>query len=167
MQLSEGYGPGQWYNRLGARSRAFNTPLGRFAFMICNDRWNADLARIPVLDGARCLLIPSYGFKGAAQDKAVLALARQNGVPVVEANVGLLLAISKGEILKRVKKDTAMIVATIDVPAAPSAANRDLHERKFLAWRKTEMARRYRQRLKDPAYSKRTHVPGMEIERGS
>ena len=33
---------------------------GRHGFMICNGRRNGDLARIPVLDGARCLLIPSY-----------------------------------------------------------------------------------------------------------
>ena len=32
--------------------------------MVCNDRWNADLARLQVLDGAQLLLIPSYSLPG-------------------------------------------------------------------------------------------------------
>ena len=49
------------YNEVGEHGRAFDTPLGRVGFLICNDRWNADLARLPVLDGADLILIPSYG----------------------------------------------------------------------------------------------------------
>ena len=51
MQLAEGYHRSWWFNRLGKNSRAFNTPFGRCGFLICNDRWNSDIARIPVLDG--------------------------------------------------------------------------------------------------------------------
>ena len=58
MQLAEGYHPSWWYNRLGAHAHAFDTPFGRCGFLICNDRWNPDIARIPVLDGAQYLLIP-------------------------------------------------------------------------------------------------------------
>ena len=165
MQLAEGHDPDQWYNRMGEHSRAFDTPFGRCGFMICNDRWNADLARIAVLDGARYILIPSYGSKSAAQDQAVVAIARQNGVAVLEANVGLLLAVSKGEIVKRVKKNTAIMVTTIDIPAAPSEKNRDVQEKQFVAWRKTEMPKRYRRRLTDPGYACRTHRPAMQIGR--
>ncbi|NKB66897.1 MAG: hypothetical protein GKR89_07550 [Candidatus Latescibacteria bacterium] len=91
MQLAEGYHPSWWYNRLGAHARAFDTPFGRSGFLICNDRWNPDIARIPVLDGAQYLLIPSFGSRARNQDQAVLARARENGVPIVEANVGVTL----------------------------------------------------------------------------
>ena len=95
LQLAEGHlADGScWYNELGRHGRAFDTPLGRVGFLICNDRWNADLARLPVLDGARLLLIPSYGQADATNDATVLARARENGVAVVEANVGLLMMV--------------------------------------------------------------------------
>jgi N-carbamoylputrescine amidase len=148
MQLAEGYHSSWWYNRLGKNSRAFQTPYGRAGFLICNDRWNADIARIPVLDGARYLLIPSFGSRSKAQDKAVLARARENGVPIVEANVGVTLIISQGEIVARSRKKTTITYGTIDIPAPPSKQNRDTHEQDFLTWRKKEMAVRYRQTQK-------------------
>lgn len=164
MILAEGHERGQWYNRVGVKSRAFHTPFGRGAFMICNDRWNADLARIAVLDGARFFLIPSYGSKHRSQDDAVLAIARQNGVPVLEANCGLLLVVSKGEIVKRRSADTGLIVTTMSIPAAPSRRHRDLQEKRFLAWRGPELKRRYRHRLKHPrTFAASTMVPAKEI----
>ncbi len=146
MQLAEGYHPSWWFNRLGERSRSFDTPIGRCGFLICNDRWDPDLARVPVLDGAQFLLIPSFGTKDASQDAAVLARARENGVPVVEANVGVTLIISKGEVVKLERKATTITVADIAIPARPSPHSRDRQERAFLAWRKREMPKR----LKDP-----------------
>jgi predicted amidohydrolase len=38
MQLAEGFVEGNWYNELGESGRAFDTPLGRCGFLICNDR---------------------------------------------------------------------------------------------------------------------------------
>ncbi len=145
MQLAEGYRDDWWFNRLGERSRAFATPFGRCGMLICNDRWNPDIARIPVLDGARYLLIPSYGSRSRSQDRAVLARARENGVPIVEANVGVTLIVSKGEVVACERKINAVTVGAIDVPAAPAAANRDLQEQAFLRWRAAEMPNRYRQ----------------------
>lgn len=139
MQLAEGNHPSWWYNRLGHHSRAFNTPVGRCGFLICNDRWNPDLARIPVLDGARLLLIPSFGSRSRDQDRAVLARARENGVPIVEANVGVTLVISKGEVVARSRRESVVTVATIEVPAAPGSRNRDEQEASFLRWRRREM----------------------------
>lgn len=147
MQLAEGSHRSWWYNRLGKKSRAFNTPFGRCGFLICNDRWNPDLGRIPVLDGARYLLIPSYGSRARAQDRAVLARARENGVPIVEANVGLTLIISKGEIVARSARRTGVIFGTIDIPAPPSPQNRDEQEHAFLRWRQKEMPKRYRDQV--------------------
>ncbi len=148
MQLAEGSHPSWWYNRLGRKSRAFNTPFGRCGFLICNDRWNPDIARIPVLDGAQFLLIPSYGDRSKEQDRAVLARARENGVAIVEANVGVTLAISKGEIVAVSRKKTALLFSTIEIPAPALASNRDAHEKAFLKWRKKEMPIRFRRRMK-------------------
>ncbi len=148
MQLAEGSHATWWYNRLGKNSRAINTPFGRAGFLICNDRWNEDIARIPVLDGARYLMIPSFGSRSKSQDKAVLARARENGVPIVEANVGVTLIISRGEVVALSRKENQILFGTIGIPAAPSIANRDRHERSFLRWRKTEMPIRYAQRMK-------------------
>ena len=145
MQLAEGYHPSWWYNRLGAHSRAFDTPFGRSGFLICNDRWNSDIARIPVLDGAQYLLIPSFGSRSKNQDQAVLARARENGVAIVEANVGVTLVISKGEIVALSRRVSEITCATIEVPAPPSERNRNAHERGFLQWRRTEMQQRYQQ----------------------
>ena len=146
MQLAEGSHRGWWFNRLGRKSRAFNTPFGRCGFLICNDRWNEDIARIPVLDGARYLLIPSFGDMSKRQDQAVLARARKNGVPIVEANVGVTLIISRGEIVGVSRQMEKVNFATIEIPAAASPANRDRHERSFLSWRRVEMPRRYKVR---------------------
>ena len=148
MQLAEGHHRSWWFNRLGKRSRAFDTPFGRAGMVICNDRWNPDIARIPVLDGARYLLIPSFGSRSREQDRAVLARARENGVPIVEANVGVTLIVNKGEITALSRKMTAVTHGTISVPAPPSLQNRDRHERRFLAWRSREMPVRYRDRMR-------------------
>lgn len=145
MQFAEGYRADWWFNRLGERSRAFATPFGPCGMLICNDRWNPEIARIPVLDGARYLLIPSYGSRSRSQDRAVLARARENGVPIVEANVGVTLIVSKGEVVACERKIDAVTTGAIDVPAAPGAANRDRQEQAFLRWRAAEMEHRYRQ----------------------
>lgn len=76
MQLAEGYHPSWWYNRLGQTSRAFDTSLGRCGILICNDRWNPQLARIPALDGAQFLVIPAYGSRSESQDTAGLSPLR-------------------------------------------------------------------------------------------
>ena len=148
MQLAEGNDESWWFNRLGAKSRAFSTPFGRCGMMICNDRWNPDLARIPVLDGARYLLIPSFGSRSKKQDLAVLARARENGVPIVEANVGVTLIISKGEVVTLSRKEDTITYGSIDVPLPPSLRIRDIHEGEFLEWRKEEMPRRRLKRVK-------------------
>ena len=75
--------------------------------------------------------------------RAVLARAKENGVPIVEANVGVTLIISKGEVVACERRVNAVTVGTIEIPAAPSAANRDRQEERFLQWRAEEMPKRY------------------------
>tara|TARA_B100000029_G_scaffold516824_1_gene635308 strand:+ start:19282 stop:20169 length:888 start_codon:yes stop_codon:yes gene_type:complete len=148
MQLAEGYHHSWWWNRLGKTSRAFGTPFGRAGMLICNDRWNPDIARIPVLDGARYLLIPSYGSTAQDQDLAVLARARENGIPIVEANVGVTLIVNKGEITALSRKINAITYGVISIPAKPSAQNKNKSEKEFLSWREQEMSIRYDETLK-------------------
>lgn len=106
--------------RQASRVRAFDTPLGRCGIVICSDRWMPLLARTLVLDGAQFLLIPTYGSKEHTQTKAVLARARENGVPIVQANVGMTQIISKGEIVAYKWGLDQWITGLIHVPVTPS-----------------------------------------------
>ena len=150
MQFAEGYHPSWWFNRLGRQSRAFDTPYGRCGLMICNDRWNPQLARVAVLDGAQFLLIPAFGSRSEAQDEAVLSRGRENGVPVVEANVGVTLVVDGGQIRAIDRREEGITFGQITIPASkePQPDERDRVEREFLHWRKEEMRRRY-QRTRD------------------
>ena len=147
MQLAEGYEPSWNFNRLGKRTRAFDTPLGRCGMLICNDRWNPALARTLALDGARLLCIPSYGSRSKAQDEAVLARGRENGVPVVLANVGRNLIVSKGEIVALDARTDAITVAEIEIPTASGRQAARVLEKRFLAQRPGLMAERLGQTL--------------------
>ena len=151
MQFAEGYDASWWFNRLGESSRAFDTPYGRCGLLICNDRWNPDLARIPVLDGAQFLLIPSFGSRSLKQDEAVLkqdeavlSRGRENGVPVVEANVGVTLVVDQDKIAAVDRNEEGITFGRITIPpsADVQADERDALERQFLDWRAEEMQRR-------------------------
>jgi predicted amidohydrolase len=50
----------------GAALRAFDTRLGRFAILICNDAWQAPMAYIAAHDGARVLVVPACSSLEAA-----------------------------------------------------------------------------------------------------
>ena len=150
MQLAEGYHPSWWYNRLGAHNRAFDTPLGRCGILICNDRWNPELAKIPVLDGARLLLIPAMGSRSKRNDETVLARGRENGIPVVEANVGVTLIVDQGEIIAVDRREEGITYAEITIPPPVQASpeERDAQEQRFLEWREQEMKKRYQKTMK-------------------
>jgi predicted amidohydrolase len=145
MQLAEGYHPSWWFNRLGARSRAFDTPFGRCGLLICNDRWNPELARIPALDGAQFLLIPSYGSRGESQDEAVRSRGAETGLPVVGANVGVALVVDDGRITAVDRREEGITFGSLTIPpaVAPRSDERDRVERAFLEWREREMQSRY------------------------
>ena len=157
MQLAEGYHPSWWYNRLGAKSRAFDTPYGRAGFMICNDRWNPLLAKIPALDGAQFLIIPSFGSRSLQQDKAVLSRGTENNIPVIEANVGVTLLVSSNKIVAVDRKEEHITFGTITIPKAkkPNVKERDKVELKFLKQRAVNMPARYLRTLKRLANSKK------------
>ena len=147
VQLAEGTHPSWTYNRVGKTIRAFDTPIGRAGFVICNDRWNPLIAHILVLDGARVILIPSYGTKTKNQNEAVLARARENGVPIVEANVGMNLIISKGEIVAYEWGNDQITTGVIDIPEPPSLQAARRSEQTYLAQQGPEMQRRYEKTL--------------------
>ncbi|MBT5707655.1 MAG: carbon-nitrogen hydrolase family protein [Verrucomicrobia bacterium] len=151
MQFHEGYHPDWWFNRLGKISRTFETPFGRCGFLICNDRWNPDLARIPSLDGAQFLLIPAYGSRSSAQDEAVASRSRENGVPVIEANVGVqLITDGEGTIVALDREMEGITVADIVMAPAslPQVEERDSLELSFMRWREKEMRSRYQATMK-------------------
>jgi predicted amidohydrolase len=149
MQFAEGYDGDWWFNRLGTASRAFDTPYGRAGILICNDRWNPNLARIPVLDGARFLLIPSMGSRSLKQDEAVLSRGQENGVPIVEANVGVTLIVDENKIVAVDREEEGITYADITIPPAVPAnkGERDRVEQEFLEWREQEMKVRLQKTL--------------------
>ena len=150
MQLAEGYHPDWWFNRLGRHSRAFDTPYGRCGILICNDRWNPQLAKIPALDGAQFLVIPSFGSRSRAQDEAVLSRGRENNLPVVEANVGVTLIVNDGKIAAVNREREGITFSEITIPAkrAADAEARDQVEQEFFRWRETEMKTRLEKTLR-------------------
>ena len=130
--------------------------------MICNERWEPVIARTLVLDGAQFLLIPAYGDKQRRQNEAVLARGRENGVPIVEANVGMNLIISKGEIVAYKWGNDEITTAIIDIPQPLSRKAARRSERDYLEQQGPEMTRRYRKKMKELA-KKRT---GRKARRG-
>ena len=147
VQLAEGTHSSWNFNRIGQKLRAFDTPIGRAGFVICNDRWNPDIVRALVLDGARIILIPSYGSKTKEQNQAVLARARENGVPIVEANVGMNLMISKGEICAYQWGNDQITHGVVEIPVAPGAEAARQAEQDYLTAQTPEMERRYQRTL--------------------
>lgn len=148
VQFAEGTDKSWSFNRPGQTLRAFDTHFGRVGFLICNDRWNPLLARTLVLDGAALILIPSYGEKRRFQNLAVLARARENGVPIVEANVGVNLLISKGETVAYEWGNDRITTATVEIPSPPSRARARKLERQYQQSQGPELALRYQETLK-------------------
>jgi predicted amidohydrolase len=148
VQLAEGTHPSCNYNRVGDTLRSFDTPLGRVGIVICNDRWNPMIVRSLALDGARLLLISSYGSKSQKQNDTVLARSRENGIPIVEANVGMNLIVNKGEIAAYQWGNDKITTAMVDIPAIPSTAAAREYEKEYLRLQGPEMARRYEDSLK-------------------
>ena len=148
VQLAEGTHASCNYNRVGNTLRSFDTPLGRVGIVICNDRWNPMIVRTLALDGARLLLISSYGSKAQKQNDTVLARSRENGIPIVEANVGMNLIVNKGEIVAYQWGNDKITTAMVDVPALPSTAVAREYEQEYLRLQGPEMARRYEESIK-------------------
>ena len=147
-QLAEGYDPSWNFNRLGRTIRAFDTPFGRSGMLICNDRWNPLIARALALDGAGFICILSYGSTSRDQDRAVIARARENGVAIVEANVGVNLIVSKGEPVACDRGRGIITLAEIDIPAPPSTANARAAQREYMRARPAKMKANLRDKLK-------------------
>tara|TARA_B100000949_G_C13856577_1_gene274837 strand:- start:71 stop:454 length:384 start_codon:yes stop_codon:yes gene_type:complete len=106
------------------------------------------IARTMVLDGAQMLLINSYGMKVKKQNQAVLARARENGVPVVEANVGVNMIVSKGEVVGYKWGNDCVTTADIYIPLNPSTKLSREHEQHYLELQGPEMALRSAEYLK-------------------
>ena len=147
-QLAEGTHDSWQFNRIGRQIRAFDTPLGRAGMLICNDRWNPMIARTLALDGAQLLLIVSYGSRSKQQNEAVLARARENGLPIVEANVGMNLLISKGEVAAYKWGVDQITTAVVEVPTPPSQTAARSYEQEYMHLQGPKMAEQYEKTMK-------------------
>lgn len=147
-QLAEGTDKTWNFNRVGSTIRAFDTPFGRAGFVICNDRWNPMIVRTLVLDGAQYIMIPSFGSKSKGQNETVLARARENGVPIVEANVGVNMIVNKGEVVAYAWGNDRMTTAVIDIPEPPSTEAARAFETEYMGLQGPEMAQRFQETCK-------------------
>ena len=140
MHEAPSVGPLKW---CGNSIKAIHTPYGMAGILICADRWTPMVARALVLDGAQVLYIPTHGDKTRAENnRRVMERARENGVPVVQANFGANLIISKGEIVAYQWGYDRVTTAVIDVPVKPSDESAREMEQEFLDWRKRRLFRR-------------------------
>lgn len=146
-QLAEGYHDSWEFNRIGKQLRAFETPFGKAGFLICNERWNPKIARTLVMDGAQALYIPSFGSRSKSQNENVLARARENGVPTVEANVGVNMIISKGEVVAYKWGCDQLTVGEIDIPELASSKNARKMEREYLKEQSVNMKLNYKKTM--------------------
>lgn len=162
-KATEGTGTHPSWNfcRPARQFRAFDTPLGRCGVLICSDRWLPLLARTLVLDGAKFLLIPTYGYSGKGQNEAVLARARENGVPIVQANAtGMNLIISNGEPAAYGWGVDRITTGFIDIPETPSPKASRACERKFLKFQARMEKDNYRKTM--AAIKKRSPSPDVK-----
>ena len=158
MVLAEGYHDSWWFNRVGQATRPVETPFGLCGFMICYDRWDPRAARVPVLGGAIFLLVPTYGNRGEHNDSHVLARARENGVPLVQANgTGAAVIISGGAIVGKhlapAEDDDpgTVLCATIDIAVDGNCDEqaRDDLEKEYVVWRDAHLKTRFAQKRSD------------------
>ena len=77
----------------------------------------------------------------------MLARARENGVPIVEANVGMNLIISKGEIVAYKWGNDQISTAIIDIPEPPSQEIARCAEQEYLQLQAPEMEKRYQKTM--------------------
>ncbi len=85
-----------------------------------------------MLNGAQFILIPTYGSKNKAQNKAVISRSRENGIPIIQANVGMNLIVNKGEITAYKWGKNKITTAFIDIPVKPSEDAVRACEKEFL-----------------------------------
>jgi hypothetical protein len=73
----------------------------------------------------------------------VLARARENGVAVVEANVGMNLIISKGEIIAYRWGNDQITTAIVEIPVPTSKNAAYASERQYMSLQGPESKKRY------------------------
>jgi NAD+ synthase (glutamine-hydrolysing) len=126
----------------GREIRAFDTPWGRAAILVCEDVWHSMTGTIAALDGAQLIIVPSApptrgawpksdGVPGPASvsrwERLVRDMADEHGLYVALVNLvgseggklfpgGALLAGPKGEVRTRGPLwDEALVVAQVDL----------------------------------------------------
>ena len=75
----------------------------------------------------------------------MLSRGRENGLPVIEANVGVTLIVNNGKIAAVDRKELGITFGTITIgpKVKRDRGKRNAVERDFLEWRRSEMVRRF------------------------
>ena len=72
-----------------------------------------------------------------------MARARENGLPIVEANVGMNLLISKGEVAAYKWGVDRITTAVVEIPTPPSQTAARSQEQEYMQLQGPNMAERY------------------------
>lgn len=107
--FQEGIQEDRPYNRPGEAIRGFDTEFGRVGVMICYDRRVPEVARSLMLDGARVLLVPSYGFYRGVNDAVLMTRAHENDLPLVFCHPQKTVAIRAGGEMHFLREDEDVI----------------------------------------------------------
>ena len=78
--------------------------------MICYDRRVPEVARSLMLDGARVLLVPSYGFYRGVNDAVLMTRAHENDLPLVFCHPQKTVAIRAGGETHFLREDEYVII---------------------------------------------------------
>jgi predicted amidohydrolase len=109
------------FYRPGQAVRAFDSAHGRTGILICFERQIPELATTLALDGARLLLVPSYGSRGDWNDALLRARARENGMALVFVHPEQSLFVdASGSVISADAEGEDLLWADVDLPPVPS-----------------------------------------------
>jgi len=116
--LAEGYFDPPFY-RPGWETNAFDTEYGRMGMMICYERQVPEVARALAADGARFIVVPSYGSRGEWNDAMIRTRARENGASMIFCHPQQsLIADHQGKILVN-QQSEGIAYAEINISPGP------------------------------------------------
>ncbi len=134
-------------NTIGRAHRVFETPFAPIGVLICADRQYPEAPRSAALDGARVLIINSYGMWGeGANERFIRQRAYENGLFVLFCHPGETVLVSpEGRIVAATCGWEHLVVRRIDPRQAVGRG----------VFGSRRMAATYLVRADHPAYAKR------------
>jgi beta-ureidopropionase len=118
-------------NTPGDEIKGFDTEFGRVGVMICFDRRVPEVARSLMLDGARILLIPSYGFYQGVNDAVLATRAHENDLPLLFCHPNKTIAfLSQGDLLINHEEMDAITHVELELADADSPSPGGMRSRR-------------------------------------